>query len=375
MAAVAASRINVAIVGVGLVGSEVIAQLTAVPGLAKSFAIVALQNSKKTLLLDQNADLSQWKTQLANSTTNALSLADLASYLSKLENHTVVVDNTSNDDVASFYPKFLQAGLSVVTPNKKAFSGSLQLYQDIQKAAQTPSSATGKPPLVLGESTVGAGLPILSTLKDLIETGDEIVKIEGVFSGTLSYIFNEWSTPKGGDKKFSEVVKVAKDNGYTEPHPGDDLSGSDVARKLAILSRLVPQLQDALQHGYQSVSTHSLTPAPLSDAKDGQEYVQRLPEFDGDYDALNKEAQQQGSVLRYVGVIDVKNKEIKASLEKYPATHAFATALAGSDNIISFTTKRYATRPLLIQGSGAGAEVTAMGVVSDLIKVAERRSK
>lgn len=201
--------------GVGLVGTEVISQLTTLAPLAKAFTIVALQNSKKSLLLDDSHKLdgAKWNDQLASSTTSALSLADLTSHLAKLDKHTVVVDNTSNDDVASFYPSFLQAGLSVVTPNKKAFSASLDLYQKIVSAST--QSGSGKPPLVYGESTVGAGLPILSTIKDLLETGDEIQKIEGVLSGTLSYIFNEWSTPNGSNKKFSDIVKVAKDQGYT----------------------------------------------------------------------------------------------------------------------------------------------------------------
>jgi homoserine dehydrogenase len=371
------SRINVAIIGVGLVGSEVISQLTTVANLKKTFAIVALQNSKKTLLIDpKTADsnaLSDWKTKLTNCSQSALPLPELTSHLSKLENHTVVVDNTSNDDVASFYPNFLKAGLSVVTPNKKAFSSSLELYKQILEAAATPSTSTGRTPLLYGESTVGAGLPVLSTLKDIIETGDEVVKIEGILSGTLSYIFNEWSTPKGSTKKFSEIVKIAKEQGYTEPHPGDDLSGSDVARKLAILSRLIPSLRDALPQGYQSVATRSLTPAPLADVKDGQEYVDKLPQFDAEFDALNSEAQKNGNVLRYVGVIDVEKKEIKASLEQYPATHPFATGLQDSVSTIAFTTKRFNKFPMSVTGAGAGAAVTAHGVISDLIKVAERR--
>jgi homoserine dehydrogenase len=143
-----------------------------------------------------------------------LSIADLTAHLGKLEKHTIVVDNTSNDDVASSYPAFLKAGLSVVTPNKKGLSASSELYKDILKASSSSSNGS-KPPLLYGESTVGAGLPILSTLKDLLDTGDEVHKIEGVFSGTLSYIFNEWSTPKGSGKKFSEIVKIAKEQGYT----------------------------------------------------------------------------------------------------------------------------------------------------------------
>lgn len=119
--------------------------------------------------------------------------------------------------------------------------------------------------------------------------------------------------------------------------------------------------------------TRSLTPAPLESCTSGDEYVARLPEFDADFDALNAEARAEGCVLRYVGVIDVEQGQIKASLEKYPADHPFATSLSGSDNIIAFHTERYAARPLLVQGAGAGADVTAMGVVADLVRVAERR--
>lgn len=158
-----------------------------------------------------------------------------------------------------------------------------------------------------------------------------------------------------------------------EPHPADDLSGSDVSRKLTILSRLVPSLTDKLPNGFESVPTHSLTPAPLESVTSGDEYVKRLPEFDADFDALNAEARAQGCVLRYVGVIDAQKGEIKASLERYPKDHPFATSLSGSDNILAFSTERYSKSPLLVQGSGAGAEVTAMGVVADLIRVAERR--
>lgn len=370
--------------GVGLVGTSVISQLTTVPALKSSIHIVALQNSKKALLASESesriaiSSAQDWQSKLSSSSTAALPLPQLASHLASLTKssgrHTVVVDNTSNDAVASFYPSFLGAGLSVVTPNKKGLSSSLDLYRSILNASSV-SPSNPRPALLYGESTVGAGLPILSTLRDILATGDEVTRIEGVLSGTLSYIFNEFSTPaaKADPKSFSEIVKVAKENGYTEPHPGDDLSGSDVSRKLTILSRLIPSLVDKLPKGYESVPTHSLTPAPLADVKSGEEYVARLPEFDGDYTKLNEAARQEGCVLRYVGVIDAESGEIKASLEKYPFSHPFASSLSGSDNIFQFKTKRYSARPLLVQGPGAGAEVTAMGVVADLIKVAERR--
>jgi len=358
--------------GVGLVGSAVLRQLATVPALS-ALRVIALQNSKKTLLAQpgQGLSLQDWKAQLSDSPVAALPLENLVSSLKELEGanqrHIAVIDNTSNDDVASFYPSFLEAGFSVVTPNKKAFSGSLDIFKAIQNAKAKPNG-----PLTYQESTVGAGLPIIGTLNDLVATGDKIKKIEGVLSGTMSYIFNEFSPASGSSAKFSDIVRVARENGYTEPHPGDDLSGSDVARKLTILSRLVPELADQLPEGFNSVDTQSLTPSGLVDEQNADNYVKRLPDFDAEFDQMRTSAQEKKCVLRYVGLIDVEKKIIKAGLEPYPADHPFATSLGGSDNIISFTTERY-TRPLLVQGAGAGADVTAMGVVADLVRVAERR--
>ena len=146
-----------------------------------------------------------------------------------------------------------------------------------------------------------------------------------------------------------------------------------MARKLTILSRLIPELANVLPEGYTSVDTQSLTPAGLRDVTDAETYVRRLPEFDAEFDELRAKAQANNAVLRYVGVIDVEKRIIRAGLEAYPADHPFATSLGGSDNIISFSTERYSPRPLLVQGAGAGAEVTAMGVVGDLVRIAQRR--
>ncbi|WFD44151.1 homoserine dehydrogenase [Malassezia psittaci] len=343
--------------------------------------VIGLQNSKKTLLASPGNRLAlgkngEWKQVLAESSMEALPLPKLVEVLQQLQDqnkrHIAVVDNTSDDGVASFYPKFIQAGFSIATPNKKAFSGSLEHYSAILHTALQPETIQ-KGPLVYQESTVGAGLPIISTLDDLVITGDRIKKIEGVLSGTMSYIFNEFSPPQGSTRKFSEIVTVAREKGYTEPNPGDDLSGSDVARKLTILSRLIPDLANALPEGFKSVDTQSLTPAGLLDEKDADTYVKRLPEFDAEFDEMRAKAQANNSVLRYVGLIDVEKKVIRAGLQSYPVDHAFATSLGGSDNIISFSTERYSPRPLLVQGAGAGAEVTAMGVVADLTRIAQRR--
>jgi len=191
-----------------------------------------------------------------------------------------------------------------------------------------------------------------------------------VFSGTMSYIFNEYSTGQPDGPDFSSVVRIAREKGYTEPHPADDLNGFDVARKLTILSRLItttsslPKLQS-----FASVKTTSLIPPALEGIPTGDEFIARLPEYDVHFSGMRKEASSEGKVLRFVGVIDVVNGEVKAGLEKYPTTHPFATSLGGSDNIIMFHTERYGARPLIVQGAGAGAAVTAMGVLGDLFKL------
>ncbi|KAI0064263.1 aspartate kinase homoserine dehydrogenase [Artomyces pyxidatus] len=358
--------VSVAVVGVGLVGAEFVQQLLSFPS-PSPFRIVSLSSSKATLFAPSGLPLvsGDWKKSLDAAETR-LSLLDLTRELSALVkpgSDVVLVDNTSSEDVAASYPSFLRAGINVITPNKKAFSGELSLYEQIL-AASLESGAR-----FLNESTVGAGLPIVSTLKDLVATGDKVTKIEGVFSGTMSYIFNEFSTGEADGPTFSSVVKIAREKGYTEPHPADDLNGADVARKLTILSRCIPSLRTSLPSGYKSVQTTSLVPAELESASTGDAFIARLPEFDGHYDKIRADAAQEGQVLRYVGVIDVASKLIKADLEKYPVSHPFATSLGGSDNIIMFHTQRYGARPLIVQGAGAGAAVTAMGVLSDLLKL------
>ncbi|KAH8108790.1 homoserine dehydrogenase-domain-containing protein [Phellopilus nigrolimitatus] len=357
--------ILVAVVGVGLVGGEFVNQLLALP--KQQFQIVSLSTSKATLFAAHGIAVTHdsWRPTFQQSALPKTlpALAGELLELVKAGQKVVLVDNTSSEGVAKMYPDFLAAGVNVITPNKKAFSADQALFEKILSASEQSGAR------YLNESTVGAGLPIISTLKDLVATGDTITKIEGVFSGTMSYIFNNFSTSAAGGPSFSSVVKVARENGYTEPHPGDDLNGADVARKLTILSRTIPTLRASLPEGYKSVQTRSLVPTALDNLATGDEFMARLPEFDAEFDALRADAQKEGKVLRYVGVVDVENGVIKASLEKYENTHAFATSLGGSDNIIMFYTKRYGARPLIIQGAGAGAAVTAMGVLSDLLKL------
>ncbi|GJJ14988.1 hypothetical protein Clacol_009258 [Clathrus columnatus] len=354
---------NVAVIGVGLVGKEFISQLLALP--QSPFRLVSITSSKKSYF-SSNGISSNWKQLLEASNAKP----DFPKLLTDLLVQTprgqpvraVVVDNTASESVAAFYPEFLKAEIHVITPNKKGWSGELSLWQKITLATKEGESK------MLGEATVGAGLPIIGTLKNLVATGDKIIKIEGVLSGTMSYIFNEFSTPNGTGPSFSSVVRTAKEQGYTEPHPADDLSGADVARKLTILSRHIQELLPLLPHGYTSVEVSSLVPKELEDLTSGDEFVSRLPDFDSHFENLRSDAAKDRQVLRFVGIIDVPSKTIKASLEKYPVNHPFATSLGGSDNIIAFHTHRY-QRPLIVQGAGAGAAVTAAGVLGDLLSL------
>ncbi|KAG8837563.1 hypothetical protein FRB91_008055, partial [Serendipita sp. 411] len=344
------SVVNVAVIGVGLVGKEFLNQLAAFASTSQTAKIqlIYASNSKKALWKDNHPlNLDSWSQALLDDPGRTdIELSTLPQLLKVPNSRTIIVDNTSSDSVAALYPEFLKAGLAVITPNKKAYSSSLSLYNAICDASASVGGGR-----FLNESTVGAGLPIISTLKDLVATGDEIVKIEGVLSGTLSYIFNEFSTPSGQGPSFSSIVAQAREKGYTEPHPGDDLNGADVARKLTILSRLVPQLRSHLSEGYKSVSITSLVPSELASITSGDEFVSKLPEFDSTFEKLREDATKEGKVLRYAGVIDVQNKVVKAALEKYPTDHAFATSLQGSDNIIAFHTRRYGSRPLIVQGA------------------------
>lgn len=295
---------------------------------------------------------------LAASSQAPPSLPEVVNYLAGAPSKVVLVDNTSSQDVADAYPLVLSRGISIVTPNKKAFSGSYQLWKDIFTAAATSGAK------VFHESSVGAGLPVISTLKDLVDTGDEVTKIEGVFSGTMSFLFNSFAPTSGAGGKWSEEVKKAKELGYTEPDPRDDLNGLDVARKLTILARLAGLEVESPT----SFPVQSLIPAELESVSSGDEFLEKLPAFDAQMEETKAAAEREGKVVRFVGSIDMATKQVKVGLEKFDRSHPIA-ALKGSDNIISFYTKRYGANPLIIQGAGAGGEVTAMGVTSDLLKV------
>ncbi|KAK0640912.1 homoserine dehydrogenase-domain-containing protein [Cercophora newfieldiana] len=357
-----ARQVNIAIIGAGGVGRCFLSQLEQLVKRRPEpkLALVYISTSKKAFYTKDYTTivLNSAVSNLASSTETPLAPAALADYLTGSSSKAIIVDNTSSQDVADAYPLFLSRGISIVTPNKKAFSGSYKLWKDIFSASAQSGAR------VFHESSVGAGLPVISTLKDLVDTGDEVTKIEGVFSGTMSFLFNSFAPTSGSGGQWSAEVKKAKELGYTEPDPRDDLNGLDVARKLTILARLAGLEVESPT----SFAVQSLIPKELESVASGDEFLEKLPQFDSEMEKVKAEAEAEGKVVRFVGSIDVGTKQVKVGLEKFDRSHPIA-ALKGSDNIISFYTKRYGSNPLIIQGAGAGGEVTAMGVTSDLLKV------
>lgn len=359
--------VYIGIIGAGGVGKAFLSQLAALATRRPNPKLILcyLSTSKAALYHADYTPLSLTTaiTDLAatsSSPTPPLALPKIAEYLSAVPSgaKSILIDNTSSQAVADAYPTFLSAGISIVTPNKKAFSGSYTLWQSIFAAAAASNAK------VYHESSCGAGLPVISTLNDLVATGDTVTRIEGVFSGTMSFLFNSFAPLSGQGGNWSAEVAKAKALGYTEPDPRDDLNGLDVARKLTILARLAGLPVESPT----SFPVQSLIPAELESVGSGEEFLARLPEFDSRMEEVKAKAEAEGKVVRFVGSIDVAKGEVKVGLETFDRAHPIA-ALKGSDNIISFYTKRYGSNPLIIQGAGAGGEVTAMGVTSDLIKV------
>ncbi|XP_052182416.1 bifunctional aspartokinase/homoserine dehydrogenase 1, chloroplastic-like [Diospyros lotus] len=356
------SRTTVAmgIVGAGLIGGTLLDQLRDQAAVLKEkfnidLRVMGITGSRRMLLSDMGIDLSNWRDLLRDKGE----AADVEQFVQHVHgNHfipnTMLVDCTADSGIASHYYDWLRRGIHIITPNKKANSGPLDQYLRL-RALQRQSYTH-----YFYEGTVGAGLPIISTLQGLLETGDKILRIEGIFSGTLSYIFNNFL----GTRAFSEVVMEAKEAGYTEPDPRDDLSGKDVARKVIILAR-----ESGLKLELSDIPIESLVPEPLRGNASTKEFLQQLPQYDQDIAKKRQDADDAGEVLRYVGVVDVVNQKGAVELGRYKKDHPFAQ-LSGSDNIIAFTTERYKQQPLIIRGPGAGAQVTAGGVFSDILRLA-----
>jgi aspartokinase/homoserine dehydrogenase 1 len=351
-----AHTVSIGLIGPGLVGGALLDQVASqVERLRRDFKLdlrVRGIAGSKSMRLSQGAiDLSRWREQHAGD-GDPVDLERFADHVHADQfPHAVIIDCSANAAVADRYAHWLSEGIHIVTPNKKANSASYEYYERLKEARRAAGSH------YLYEATVGAGLPVIQTLRDLRETGDEIRRIEGIFSGTLAYLFNTWD----GSQPFSSVVKHAKSLGYTEPDPRDDLSGMDVARKLIILGR-----EMGLRLELSDVSVESLVP----DALQGcgvEDFLERLTEFDGPMLERLAAARGRGHVLRYVGSVGVDGRA-EVGVVELPTSHPFAN-IALTDNIVRFETARYDKNPLIVQGPGAGPAVTAAGVFADLLRV------
>jgi aspartokinase/homoserine dehydrogenase 1 len=349
------NTLSIGLIGPGTVGRVLLAQIATqierLRALNLDLRVRGIATSKRMLLEETTIDLERWSQRLAEA-GEPLDLEKFANHVqADYIPHTVIVDCTASTEIGKNYVGWLSRGIHVVTPNKKANSGTLPYYRALQQAARASGTH------YLYEATVGAGLPIIQTLRDLRQTGDEITRIEGIFSGTLAYLFNVFD----GRESFSSIVRAAKAKGYTEPDPRDDLSGMDVARKLIILGR-----EMGLTLELANVSVEGLVPAALQKCG-ADEFMARLPEFDPTMAAMLGDAQAKSQVLRYVGRVD-QDGTATVGLMRLDAKHAFAN-IALTDNVVRFATQRYCDNPLIVQGPGAGPEVTAGGVFSDLLRL------
>ena len=347
--------LNLFLCGVGTVGRSLIEQIASQQEKLKQehglkLNIVGLASSKKALFTRDGIDLSNWR-QLLNEAP--------ASDIKRLHDevigmnifNSVFVDCTASPEVAGLYKEFLEHNVNIVAANKLAASSDYENYHELKTIAQKRGVK------FLFETNVGAGLPIIRTINDLIHSGDKILRIEAVLSGTLNYIFNKISA----DVPFSQTVKMAKAEGYSEPDPRIDLSGKDVIRKLVILAR---------EAGYRveqdEVDAHLFIPQRFFEGN-VESFWQNLPTLDAEFEERRSRVEAEGKRWRFVAKFE--NGKASVSLEEIPQNHPFY-GLEGSNNIVMLTTERYREFPMLIQGYGAGASVTAAGVFADIMSIA-----
>ena len=313
--------------------------------------IAGISNTRKMIFNTDGISLDNWQEELNASHE----IADLHEFVARMKSmnlpNCVFIDNTASPKPVEVYEQVFKSNISVITCNKIGNSASYKQYKTFHDTALQHGVD------FFYETNVGAGLPIIRTLKDLMNSGDRVAKIEAILSGTISFIFNNFK----GDANFHDVVKEAQEKGYTEPDPRDDLSGKDFMRKILILARDAGYAMEEAD-----VQIESVLPAACLAAKTVEDFYAALKSEDAHFTGLKQQAEKDNKVLRYIGKLE--NGKAEIALQMVDESHPFAT-LSGSDNIISFTTDRYKERPLVVKGPGAGAEVTAAGVFADLINV------
>ncbi|MCK5199554.1 MAG: bifunctional aspartate kinase/homoserine dehydrogenase I [Spirochaetales bacterium] len=349
--------LSIGVIGPGLIGSTLLDQIASESErLKENFGVDlrlrGISRSREMVLDENNIDMSKWRNLLDNSSISANIEAFTAHINSEYIPHRVIIDCTTSEGIPANYLDWVKKGIHIITPNKKAGTTPMPQYRELIKETRKRGVH------FLYETTVGAGLPIIGTLRDLILTGDKIKKIEGVFSGTLAYLFWRFD----GTTPFSTLVREARELGFTEPDPRDDLSGMDIVRKTVILAREAGHSVEI-----EDIPVRSLVPDALVDVS-LDEFMSKLEMMDEELDDLYKEAVSRNEVIKYTGIIEEDGK-CEVLLKSYPKDHPFA-GISGTDNIVAFTTARYDEQPLVVRGPGAGPHVTAGGVFADLLRLA-----
>lgn len=348
-------QLNLFVVGVGNVGQKLLAQIKnqqpyLLEQLKLQVRVIGLTNSKKMLFNEDGIDLDSWKVQLDKAEN--LNMDAFHEKITDLNyRNSIFVDNTAEESVANLYASYLKESVAVVTCNKIACASNYDNYVNLKNLSRKYSAP------FLFETNVGAGLPIIDTLKNLIASGDKVTQIQAVLSGSLNFIFNNFNE----QNSFYEVVQQAGVEGYTEPDPRIDLSGVDVARKILILAR-----ESGTKLELSDITNDSFLPKLSLEAKSVPDFMETLKTESAHFSQLRKNAEAKNCRLKYVA--EFNNGKANVGLKEIPATHPFYD-LAGKDNIVLFFTNRYSEQPLIIKGAGAGADVTASGLFADIIRI------
>ena len=348
-------QLNLFVMGVGNVGEKFIDQIKQQKNFLKdnlkiNLRVIALTNSKKMVFDEEGIDLNNWKNKLTEgeNTDNTVFIATVKKL--NLRN-SIFVDITANSDIASMYDKFLSQNIAVVTCNKIACSSEFENYKNLKNLSRKYNAP------FLFETNVGAGLPIIDTLKHLIASGDKVNKIQAVLSGSLNFIFNNFSE----NYNFHDVVKEAGVQGFTEPDPKIDLSGVDVARKILILIR-----ESGYKMDIEEIENNCFLPKACMDTTNNEDFFKSLITHEAHFNKLLAEAKAKECRIKFVAKFD--NGKAAVGLQFIPKESPFYN-LEGKDNIVEFFTDRYVDQPLIIKGAGAGAAVTASGIFADVIRI------